>query len=213
MTGGSATVDAVLSMRPLKLEEVAVTVVSKTEEKVTEAPAAALHVPVHSPLHAPEHSRDGASARAVHVPEQVPRHVPSAWRPEPVPPAASAAHVPSHLPSHFTATPPFAVHDPLHCAVQEPSHFTVAVASALHSPLHEMLSEPGPPEHVGGSALTSHLALPEHFAWQFAFALNEAAHFGGFTSSARETPAVALADAIACAAAVHHDFICSFLSV
>jgi iron complex outermembrane receptor protein len=38
--GGTATVDAVLTMKPLQMEEISVTVVSKTEEKVTDAPAA-----------------------------------------------------------------------------------------------------------------------------------------------------------------------------
>lgn len=37
--GGAATVDAALVSQPLKIEEVSVTVVSKSEEKVTEAPA------------------------------------------------------------------------------------------------------------------------------------------------------------------------------
>ena len=47
-----------------------------------------------------------------------------------------------------------------------------------------------PPSHVGGVALTSHAAEPLHLAWQLAFALIDAEHFGA--SNVRVAPPFAV---------------------
>src|SRR5205085_11799850 len=93
---------------------------------------------------------------------------------------------------------------------QPPSQAAEAPASAWQPPLQETSSLP--PVHFGGFAFTSHFALPEHFAWQFAFALIDAEHFGGSNLMVSVPPAFALTVATALTATLQYAFIFSRLS-
>jgi hypothetical protein len=97
----------------------------------------------------------------------------------------------------------------VHLASQEPVQLSVAPAFAVHPPLHSTESEP--PVHTGGFALKSHLAVPEHFAWQSSFALTDAEQTGGTMSIF--SWALPLTVPICVTASWHQAFIAAFLSV
>ena len=137
------------------------------------------------------------------VPLQVPWHSPLA-----LPSAVLPSQVPSHLPAHFT--PPVALQEPLHSALQEPVHSSATSAFAVHSPLQATSSLP--PVHVGGFALISHLPETSHLAWQLAFALIDASHFGGTKTTESLPDADALTVPIAATAASQYAFIFACLS-
>src|SRR5262249_18239408 len=134
-------------------------------------PGLASHEPLHSPSNVPSHLALGAVAE--HVPLQFQLQLP--------PLSVEPSQVPSHLPWH--CTPPCAVHVPLTVASHLPLHWNDAASAAAEPlPLHSTFSVP--PVHDGGFAFTSHSALPEHFAWQLAFASIEASQpIDGFSIS------------------------------